>query len=147
MGMPREVPWLDHLLAAPRREPLRDRLIRAGIEALDFYRIIVPRLMATWPGPPAGGSEPAGPAPLPVMRSLATFLDGEQQEGRLGPCNPKVLTRLFVAALWHYVTLETLGFDREQLMDAPVYVERTVDHLLNGTHIPAAGPLPGTGSG
>jgi AcrR family transcriptional regulator len=137
MGTPTEIYWLDNLLQANRDLPLRERLLAAGLEALTFYRTLVPRLMAAWPGPPGGGRDPKGPSPTQAMRRFGAFLESEQKDGRLGACTPALMARLFIAGLWHYVTLETIGFDRELLGDAAAYVEGMVDHLLGAWALPS----------
>jgi AcrR family transcriptional regulator len=132
--------WIKKLCEHPGRGNLRDRLVRAGLEAVDFFRRIMPLLMMTWSNPTAASS--FGPGPPPAVRAikrLAAYFADEMRLGRLRRQDPEIFARVYAGSIVHYVFMEVVQQSQEELPLAPeTFLRGLVDLIGSGSKGPRA---------
>ena len=107
-----EARWLATLATSTGKGDVRDTLYRAGLEAMEFFRTLMPLMMMSWSNPDDSDGSCVnpnfGPNP-PALRALKTvsgFFEAEMRAGRLRRHDPEILARVFVGSIQNYVFFE-----------------------------------------
>ncbi len=135
--------WVQLLGQQAGRGAVRDTLERAGLDAVDFFRKLLPVMMMTWSNQGNRGLHPhlRGPhsPPLRGLKLVTDYFAAEMRAGNLERGrNPEVAARVFIASMQHYAFLEMLFKERkEKPVPAGEYVRGVVELLLVGAE-PAA---------
>ena len=137
-------PWMSELEARVGKGDVRDQLVQIGLQAIDFFREVLPLGMMNWANKRVCMEVPAGVEPPPVrsLRRMAGYFEAEMRLGRLRRYDPEIVARSFVGALVSFVFLETTFATATTLpLPAPTYVRGHVDLFMSGLAAdPAAAP-------
>ena len=132
--------WADHLLACVGRVTPQVALERVGMQLLEQFRLILPRLMminASGVIIPNHESPGELPSPLQKMDVLRRYLEAEIKAGRLAMKSPSMQAHAFLGALAHYAWCETLfGY---QSGTSRAFVKNIVETILKATLVPGGG--------
>jgi AcrR family transcriptional regulator len=129
--------WIQLLGQQGGRGEVRDTLERAGADAIEFFRKLLPVMMMTVSNQGKGGLHPhlRGPnsPPLRALKLVTDYFAAEMQAGNLERRDPEVAARMFIASSQHYAFLEMLLKDRKETpMAADAYIRGVVDILVGG---------------
>jgi AcrR family transcriptional regulator len=141
-----EPEWLCHLIAKVGRGDLRTNLEEAAMEAIEFFRRVIPLQIMSWSRDPKsvvprhligrGGDTP----PLRAIRRLASVFDAEMRAGRLRRHDPEIMARVFGGSLHHYAFFEILAQANAVLpLPAEMYVRGLVHLIWSGAGPARAG--------
>ena len=135
--------WIKKLCEQPGEGDLQAKLVQAGLEAIEFFRRIMPLMMMAWSNPTAG-CEGAGPVQPPAVRAimrLAAFFDAEMRLGRMRRHASEIFARTYAGSMVHYVFMEVVLKAQDQLPLPPeTFVRGLVDLLWTGAR-PSVPPL------
>ena len=115
-----------------------EQLAEVGVALIAFFRELVPRMMRLWAhsggeaSPRATLDAQGTPLPVRLMRGVAEYLAAEQALGRLGPADPEVLARMFVASMHNYVFLALVSGEQAPAAAAQAYARGVVELLWRG---------------
>jgi AcrR family transcriptional regulator len=132
-----EVPWLKTLVTRVGKGDIRDTLNAAGLQAIEFFRQILPLMMMGWSNPEEGGlpqhfREPDAP-PLRAIRTLSGFFEAEMRAGRLRRHDPEIMARCWLGSIQNYVFFELLLKAQDQLpLPAETFIRGMVNLLWTG---------------
>ena len=104
--------FLECLAGRVGKGDLRENLFTLGMEAIAFFRELMPLMMMAWSNPAPNGlpSLIAGPNPPPVraLKLVLGYFEAEMRAGRLRRQDPEVMARVFMGAVNNYVFFELL---------------------------------------
>jgi AcrR family transcriptional regulator len=121
--------WLN-LLAAQAGTDLRQTLVTVGLEAIEFYRQVIPLHMMTWSNPTGMAGSPVNSPALRALKRATAFFEGEMRAGRLRRHDPEILARSFLGSLSNYVFYEMVYAAHDELPLAPETFLRGLVNLL-----------------
>lgn len=129
--------FLQTLVAARDEDDPRDTLFRFGMEAVNFFRRLMPLMMLQFgrgkqPGIPDQLIGPKAP-PLRALKTLATFVERQIKSGRMRKHEPEIVARMLFGSIQSYVFFEIL-LRAQQKMPLPVeeYLRGLIDVLWTG---------------
>jgi len=138
--------WLRTLLSAREGEDPRAVLMQVGMQAVAFFRQLMPLMMMQWStgkqfGVPEQLQGPNAP-PLRALRALSVFVDREMRAGRMRRHPPEIVARMLLGSIQSYVFFEIL-LRAQRAMAQPVeeYLSELIDVLWAG--VAAAPPKRG----
>ncbi|MFB6263333.1 MAG: TetR/AcrR family transcriptional regulator [Bradymonadaceae bacterium] len=135
MDIPDPPGWTETLDEVRGEGDLEANLIRLGDEIIEFFETILPKvnmvMCSGFGGDPIFESEGQAP-PLRSIEPLAEFVRDERRAGRLGDCDPEVVARTFLGAMFHFAFSELTGLNDLLTTSRGEYVEEVVDNLLRG---------------
>jgi AcrR family transcriptional regulator len=134
--------WLLSLERRVRQGDLKETLCEVGLEAIGFFRQILPLIMMHWSNPLAQNPlmVPNAP-PIRAVKRLTRYFEAEIRAGRLRRHDPEIVARVFLGSIVHYVFFEiALGAQQELPLPAESYVRGLVALLWNGAE-PAVEPV------
>jgi hypothetical protein len=118
---------------------VREQLVEIGLQAVEFFRAVLPLAMMNWANKRACLDLPAGaePPPMRALRRMGSYFEAEMRAGRIRRHDPEVVARSYVGALVAFVFLE-LTWGAQTTLPLPVntYVRGHVDLLLRGLELP-----------
>ncbi|MEA5505480.1 TetR/AcrR family transcriptional regulator [Halotia wernerae UHCC 0503] len=123
MGIPETPTWVKELESLSGKGDLKQNLIQLGLQMMEFYSEMMPRLIMlrskgnAVPDPGFGGQQPR---PIQDIKALTTFLESEINQDRLRSCDPQAVAHILVGSLMNYVLLEQLSSDVSLPIDKTV---------------------------
>ncbi len=146
-GQLEDLPWLKLLREARGDVDGKQILLDAGVEAIGFFRKLMPLMMMTWSNPKFQDRLPhpldvPDPPPLHALREITAFFKRQIAAGRIRRCSPEVVGRMYLGALTNYVLLGLL-LERNAAAaaaapstlsthNAKSFVQQLVHHLYAG---------------
>ncbi len=123
--------WVRTLTENIGKRDVRETLETAALQAIEFFRKIVPLMMMSWSnqkdGLPAPLTQP-NPPPLRALRALTGYFEAEMRGGRLRRHDPEICARSFAGSVQSYVFFEILMTAHQVL---PLPAETFVRGLVN----------------
>lgn len=123
-------PWMTMLDARIGKGDVRTQLVEIGLQALEFFRRVLPRATMSWANkrlpPVVGGELP----PQRALRRMSDYFAAEMRAGRIRTTKPEIVARSFVGAIQSVCVLELLW----NITDVPAetFIRGHVDVLLTG---------------
>lgn len=150
-GQIEELPWLRRLRDAGPEANGQKILLESGVEAVGFFRRLMPLMMMTWSNPKFSDCLPPhlelpDPPPVKALREISAFFRRQMAAKRVRRCSPDVAARMFLGALTNYVLLGILQERNPALAStlppysdsaAKKFVQQLIHHLYAGI-----GPQP-----
>lgn len=134
-----EPKWVETLAASIGKGDVRATLYKAGVEGMDFFRVVMPLMMMSWSNRDGDDGEPAhphsapNPPPLRHLERVTSFFDGEMKRGRLRRHDPEILARVFAGALNSYVFFEMVAEAQHELpLPQDTYLRGVIQLLWTG---------------
>ena len=122
--------WLKLLTKAAGSE-LRESLVTVGLEAIAFYRQVIPLHMMNWSNAAClEGDAPVNSPALRVLKRVTAFFEAEMRAGRLRRHDPEILARVYIGSLSNYVFYETVFKANDELPLAPESFLRGLVNIL-----------------
>lgn len=134
--------WLRTLIGAREGDDAREVLFQVGMQAVAFFRRLMPLMMMQWSsgkrfGIPEQLLGPNSP-PLRALAALAAFVEREMVAGRMRRHVPEVVARMFLGSIQSYVFFELLlRAQRRMAMPVEEYLRGLIDVIWTGV-APAA---------
>lgn len=127
-------PWMLELERRVGKGDVRDQLVEIGMQAIDFFRVVLPLGMMNWANKRVCHETPPGlePPPMRALRRMASYFEAEMRSGRIHRHDPEVVARSFVGALVAFVFLETTWSSNTLPLPAATYVRGHVELLITG---------------
>lgn len=130
-----DVMWIAKLPERVGKGELREQLVEVGIEAIEFFRRVIPFHMMAWSNPDEAGVsasvDPSGePPPMVSRKRVAAYFEAEKRAGRLGTVDADILARSFVGALYNFVAIELMFGHRDPAPMSPELFVRGFVHIL-----------------
>jgi AcrR family transcriptional regulator len=129
--------FLRTLVAARDEDDPRETLFLVGMQAVGFFRRLMPMVMLQFgTGKKVGIPEqligPNAP-PLRALKTLATFVDRQIRAGRMRKHEPEIVARMLLGSIQSYVFFEIV-LRAQQKMPLPVeeYLRGLIDVLWTG---------------
>jgi AcrR family transcriptional regulator len=125
--------WLN-LLAAQAGTDLRQGLVTVGLEAIEFFRQVMPLHIMAWSNPTGDLTESPVNAPaLRALKRVTAFFDAEMRAGRLRRHDPEILARTYMGSLHNYVFYEMVYKAHDELpLPAESFLRGLVNLLYTG---------------
>jgi AcrR family transcriptional regulator len=128
-----EPEWLKTLLMAREGEDPRQVLMQVGMQAVDFFRRIIPLVMMQWSSGKHYGGVPehlVGPSspPLRALKALSAFIEREVRAGRMRRHQPEIVARMIMGSIQSYVFFEILLRAQAKM---PLPVEEYLREIIN----------------
>jgi AcrR family transcriptional regulator len=141
-----EPEFLRTLISAGDDDDPREVLMRVGLQAVDFFRRLMPLVMMQWSsgekhlGIPAQLIGPSSP-PLRFVRRLAAFIERQMRAGRMRRADHEIVARMLMGSIQSYVFFEILLRAQAQ-MPLPVdeYLRGIINVLWTGVGPAKKGP-------
>ena len=121
--------WLN-LLAAQAGTDLRQTLVTVGLEAIEFFRQVMPLHMMSWSNPTGMRDSPVNAPALRALKRVTAFFEGEMRAGRLRRHDPEILARAYMGSLHNYVFYEMVFRAHDELPLPPETFLRGIVNLL-----------------
>lgn len=128
-------PWMTDLEARVGKGELAEQLVEIGLQAVQFFRRIVPMAMMNWANKKACLAVEHGfePPPVRALKRMAGYFEAEMRRGRLHRHDAEIVARTFVGGIVSFVFVETMWDTQATLpMPAETYVRGHVKLLLSG---------------
>jgi AcrR family transcriptional regulator len=124
--------WLRTLIAARDEDDPREVLYQVGLQAVAFFRRLMPLMMLQFgagkqPGLPAHLTGPDSP-PLRALKALAAFIERQIRAGNMRKHEPEVVARMFLGSIQSYVFFELLLRAQAKM---PLPVEQYLRGIVN----------------
>jgi AcrR family transcriptional regulator len=125
--------FLRTLIAARDEEEPREVLYQVGLQAVAFFRRLMPLIMLQWStgdkkaGIPEQLLGPNAP-PLRALKTLAAFIERQIRAGNLRKHEPEIVARMLLGSIQSYVFFEILLRAQAKM---PIPVEEYLRALLN----------------
>lgn len=117
---------------------MRDQLVVLANELIDFFREMLPRVMALCTSPSTSASpmhifqgDPDAP-PLRMLKNLTNYFAAEMRAERICECDPEVAARIFLGSLHNFVFFELIGVHERMPFAVQTYVRALVDVVWRG---------------
>jgi AcrR family transcriptional regulator len=126
--------WLKSLTNLAGKD-LRQGLVSVGMEAITFFRQVIPLHMMNWSNPTclASGTSPVNSPALRVLKRVTAFFESEMRANRLRRHDPEILARVYLGSLNNYVFYETVFKAHDELPLAPeTFLRGLVNVLFTG---------------
>lgn len=130
--------WVQTLGSRVGHGDLTDTLYDVGLQAIEFFRKLMPLMMMCWSNPSPKSGLPApleGPNPKPVriVKKVAGFFEAEMRQGRIARRDPEVVARTFVGGLQQFAFFELITRNRDELpLPQEMYVRGLINLIWNG---------------
>ena len=140
----KEPEWLQTLARRAGRGDVRETLTDVAMEAIDFFRKLLPLFMMCWSNPSSNGvptplDRPNSP-PIRILKRVAAFFEAEMNAGRMARRDAEVVARAFIGPIQNFAFLELLDRKHEELpLPAEMFVRSLVHLLWHGVR-PARAP-------
>ena len=121
--------WLN-LLAAQAGTDLKLTLVTVGLQAIEFFRQVMPLHMMTWSNPTGMEDSPVNSPALRALKRVTAFFEGEMRAGRLRRHDPEILARAYLGSLHNYVFYEMVYRAHDELPLPPESFLRGLVNLL-----------------
>ena len=121
-----EPAWVERIQHRDRHEDVRVTLTALANDILTFGRKVLPLIMMKMSNPGFGERGPPAARVLRTIQALTEFFEEEVKAGRLHAENPRVLARIWIAALQHFVMFEVFTKSADTL-PTEVFVKGLVD--------------------
>jgi AcrR family transcriptional regulator len=132
-----EPDWLRTLVAARDEDDPREVLYQVGMQAVAFFRRLMPLAMMQWSsgarrGLPDHLSGPNAP-PLRALKTLGVFIERQIRAGRMRAHEPEIVARMLLGSIQSYVFFEIL-LRAQAKMPLPLeaYLRGLIDVLWTG---------------
>jgi AcrR family transcriptional regulator len=133
--------WINTLSNSPGEGDLKAKLVRAGTEAIEFFRRIMPMMMMAWSNPSVACGDGPNAPPVRALKRLTAFFEGEMRAGRMRRHDPEIFARTFAGSIVHYVFNELVLKTQDELPLAPdSFIRGLVNILWTGTEPDSAVP-------
>jgi AcrR family transcriptional regulator len=124
--------WLRTLIGARDEDDPREVLYQVGLQAVDFFRRLMPLIMLQFgagkrPGIPDHLIGPNAP-PLRALHALATFIERQIRSGNMRKHEPEVVARMLLGSIQSYVFFEILLRAQAKM---PLPVEQYLRGIVN----------------
>jgi AcrR family transcriptional regulator len=133
--------WFVTLRDAGADDDWRDVLFRAGTQAVEFFRRLLPLMMMRWSSGtvPEELLQPNSP-PLRALKLLSSFFERQMRAGNMRRHDPEIVARMFVGSIQSFVFLEILTRLRDEMpMPVESYLRGVIQLIASGV---AAEPKP-----
>lgn len=124
--------FLRTLVAARDEDDPREVLFQVGLQAVAFFRRLMPVVMLQFgTGKKAGiPDQLIGPnaAPLRALKTVAAFVERQIKSGRMRKHEPEIVARMMLGSIQSYVFFEILLRAQQKM---PLPVEEYLRGLLN----------------
>jgi AcrR family transcriptional regulator len=124
--------WIATLIGAGDDADPRELLMQVGMQAVAFFRRIVPLMMMQWSsGKSYGIPEPLqGPnsPPLRALKALSAFIQRQNKAGKMRAPAPEIVARMLLGSIQSYVFFEILMRAQAKM---PLPVEEYLRGLIN----------------
>ncbi len=131
-----EPAWLESLVRRMGKGDVRTVLAEVGLEAVEFFRTLLPLLMMSWSNPEPGSCatlEQPHPPALRGLQRVSEFFAAEMATGRLRPHDPQILSRVFLGSIQNFVFFELLQKAQNRApMPADIFLRGLVQLLWEG---------------
>lgn len=132
-----EPEWLRTLIGAREGDDARQVLLQVGLQAVAFFRRLMPLMMLQWSsgkrfGIPEQLQGPNAP-PLRALEALSAFVEREMAAGRMRRHTPEVVARMFLGSIQSYVFFELLlRAQRRMALPVEEYLRGLIDVIWTG---------------
>ena len=116
------------------RSTLGEELFAVGLEMLAAFRVVVPVVMMTWSNAsscPENALQEGDPMPVKSIKAFASYFEAEMKLGRMRRCDPEIVARGWIGAIWHFAMMEVTVPDFLPL-PAETFLRGHIDNLLRG---------------
>ncbi len=124
-----DIEWVRTLISARDGDDPREILYRVGLQAVAFFRRLIPLTMMQFSTGREGTLPPhlIGPnaAPLRALKAVTAFIEREVRAGRMRAAEPDGVARMLLGSIQSYVFFETL-------YRAQIKMPIPVEHYLRG---------------
>jgi AcrR family transcriptional regulator len=132
--------WIQTLINNTGKGDLVEHLTAAAMQAIDFFRNLMPIMMMSWSNPIGASSElpehlcQPNSKPVQVIKKLAGFFENEMRHGRMARRDPEVVARVFVGAMVHFVFVELVTKSHQELpLPQQLFARGIVNLIWNGS--------------
>jgi AcrR family transcriptional regulator len=108
---------------------VRKNLVTITVESIHFLGQLLPKIMLRWSARNLACGPQVSSRPRQVLRALTDFFKQEKAHGRVD-CDPEIVARIFMGAVWNYCFLQTVAADRS--MSPQTFARRLVASLWQG---------------
>jgi AcrR family transcriptional regulator len=124
--------WLRTLIAARDEDDPREVLFQVGLQAVTFFRRLMPFIMMQWSsgkrhGVPEQLLGPNAP-PLRALTTLSAFIERQIKSGNMRKTEPEIVARMLLGSIQSYVFFEILLRAQAKM---PLPVEPYLRGLIN----------------
>lgn len=132
-----EPEWLRTLIGAREGDDAREVLYQVGVQAVEFFRKLMPLMMMQWSsgkrfGIPEQLQGPNAP-PLRALAALGAFVEREMAAGRMRRHEPEVVARMFLGSIQSYVFFELLlRAQRRMALPVEEYLRGLINVIWTG---------------
>lgn len=120
MGISEEPAWRKELNNLVGKGDLKENLIALAFQIIESFRETVPRMMMVFSkGNPTPSMMTLGhppicpgmeePAPARDLKAVTAFFESELKLGRLRPCKPESIARIYFGSLMNYIFMDMTG--------------------------------------
>jgi len=129
--------WIKTLTSNVGRGDIRVHLTEAALQAIDFFRQLMPLIMMCWSNPSPNGLpaplDRPNPKPVQLIKKLASYFEAEMQRKRLARRDAEVLARAFIGGTQQFAFLELINKHHDELpLPAEMFVRGLVNLIWNG---------------
>jgi AcrR family transcriptional regulator len=134
--------FIRTLLSARDEDDPKHTLHQVGVQAVDFFRRMMPLVMMQFAtgkkvGLPEHILAPGSP-PLRALMALAAFVERQIRAGRMRKHEPEIVARMLLGSIQSYVFFEILLRSPERMtLPVEVYLRGLIDVLWSGVAPPA----------
>jgi AcrR family transcriptional regulator len=138
-----EPAWLQTLAQRAGRGDMVETLSDVAMEAIGFFRTLLPLFMMCWSNPSATGVptplDVPNSKPVRILKKLAGYFEAEMSAGRMARRDAEVVARTFIGAIQNFAFLELIDRNHEELpLPAEMFVRGLVHLLWHGVSPDAA---------
>lgn len=146
MGISEKPAWHEELENLVGKGDLKENLIALAFQIVESFRETVPRMMMVLSkgNPPPSMMAPPNcpgmeePAPFRDLKVVTAFFERELKLGRLRPCKPDSIARIYFGSLMNYIFMDMTGplpFDIPNIPPS-TFVHDLVESLWQGVAPP-----------
>jgi AcrR family transcriptional regulator len=133
MAMPKIPVWMATLDERVGEGQVREQLEGLAEQMLDFFMELIPKVHLAMSHSleirEKIMNQKSSPAVTAIKR-ISSYVEREQREQRLGPCDPEILGRALMGALHHFAFAELSGVNDQLYMPRATYVRGIVERLF-----------------
>ena len=130
-------PWLKRVWAVNNEHTVRQNLHHICLELIAFFEEAIPKMMMVMCSHGGFSKElfDQDAPPLRAIKALSLYLNKEQQQGRLGPCDAQILARMIISSCHHYAFMEQAGLQQYLPMPRHRYVQGVLDNIFGSLEV------------
>lgn len=129
--------WLRRVWSVNSEHTVRQNLHHICLELIAFFEEVIPKMMMVMCS--HGGFSKVlfgqDAPPLRAIKALGLYLEKEQRQGRLGPCDTQILARMLISSCHHYAFMEQSGIQQYLPMPREQYVQGVLDNLFGSLEV------------